>query len=168
MVRNAKRSTSHFVMEGLVQDLFCHIFGISTYVYPICPFRRSTQIDLFGLTLGGIGKACWLSELEKAKAALLEAGDPDGSIQLDDVINAFIALYCDEEACDTQLAYVRNVHKPYDSMSIRDFQMNLENCNSIAGWMPGTAPILTLEELKRALFQAMPHRRQVSYMQYTQ
>ena len=119
--------------------------------------EEQTKIDLFGLTLGGNAKARQLSELEKAKAALLEASDPDGSIQLDNIINAFIALYCDDEARDAQLAYVRNVHKLYDSMNVRDFQMNQENCNSIAGWMPGTAPILTAEELKRAFFQAMPH-----------
>ena len=122
--------------------------------------EEHVKIDLFGLTLGGNAKARWLSELEKAKAALLEAGDPDGSIQLDDVINAFIALYCDKEARDAQLAYDRNVHKPYDSMNVHDFQINLENCNSIADWMPGTAPILTTEDLKRAFFQVMPHRWQ--------
>ena len=105
--------------------------------------EEQTKIDLFGLTLGVNAKAHWLSELEKVKVALLEASTPDGSIQLDNVINAFIALYCDEEARDAQLAYVRNVHRPYDSMSVRDFQMNLENCNSIAGRMPGVAPILS-------------------------
>ena len=125
--------------------------------------KEQTKLDLFGLTIGRNAKARWLSELEKAKTALLEADDPEGSIHLDDVINAFIALYCDEEARDAQLAYVHNVHKPYDSMSVRDFQMNLENCNSIAGRMPGVAPILSPEELKRAFFQAMPHRWQLSY-----
>ena len=62
--------------------------------------EEQTKLDLFGLTLGGNAKARWLSELEKAKAALLEASDPEGSIHLDDIINAFIALYCDEEARD--------------------------------------------------------------------
>ena len=107
-----------------------HIWNFYSCISNMSFSEKQTKIDLFGLTLGGNAKARWLSELEKAKMALLEANDPEGLIQLDDVINAFIALYCDEEARDAQLAYVRNVHKPYDSMNVRDFQMNLENCNS--------------------------------------
>ena len=48
-------------------------------------------------------------------------------------------------------------------MNVRDFQMNLENCNNIADWMPGSSPILTEDELKRVFVLAMPKRWPVSY-----
>ena len=69
----------------------------------------------------------------------------------------FIAKYCDESSRDWQLQYVRRVRKSRGpQMSISDFQMYLENCNQVAGWMPGTSPILMEDELKCAFVQAMP------------
>ena len=64
---------------------------------------------------------------------------------------------------DAQLVYVHNVHKLLDKINMHDFQMNLENCNNIAEWMPGSSPILTEDELKRVFVLAMPKRWQVSY-----
>ena len=43
MVRNAKRSMSRSVMEGLAQGLFCHIFGISTMYIQYVLFGRADQ-----------------------------------------------------------------------------------------------------------------------------
>ena len=48
MVRNEKRSTSRSVMEGLAQGLFCHIFGISTYVSAT---DKSTITPAYPLTI---------------------------------------------------------------------------------------------------------------------
>ena len=161
MVRNVKRSTSRFVNgrsgTGFVLP---HIWNFYLCISNMT-FRRSRpRLICLASPLVGMRRLAGCLSLKRQKAALLEASNPDGSIHLDDVINAFIALYSDEEARDAQLAYVRNVHKLYDLMSVRDFQMNLENCNSIADRMPGVAPILSPEELKRAFFQAMPHRWQ--------
>ena len=109
--------------------------------------------SLFGFTLSENAKSRWLDVTKKANTAAAALG---GTIYLDQVITDFIAEYCDEDACDSQLAYVHNVRKPFDSMNDRDFQMNLENCNNIADWMPGSSPILTEDELKRVFVLAMP------------
>ena len=70
-----------------------HIWNFYLCISNMSFSEEQTKIDLFGLTLGGNAKARWLSELEKTKTVLLEADDPEGSIHLDDVMNAFIALY---------------------------------------------------------------------------
>ena len=87
-------------------------------------------------------------------------------ISFDLAVRDFIAKYCDESSRDTQLQYVRRVRKPREpQMSVRDFQMYSENCNQVADWMPGTSPILTDDELKRALVQAMPDTWQTAFSQ---
>ena len=42
--------------------------------------------------------------------------------------------------CPITMTNERNVRKLFDKMNVRDFQMNLENCNHIVVWMLGSSP----------------------------
>ena len=67
----------------------------------------------------------------------------------------FLENYLDHDSRSKQLSYVRSVAKPHHTMRVRDFCVNLSNCNEVVTWMPGKLPSLTDEEFKMAFYNSM-------------
>ena len=98
-----------------------HIWNFNLNTNEINFENPAIKLRLFGSTLTGNAKARWLNVYNRVIQEIND--DEDIFIRAQ---NEFIAQYCDEDARDAQLQYVRTVKKPGKSMSVRDFQMNLE------------------------------------------
>ena len=173
---NATKKTQVFkIMEGEIRhevhsvpcdgsegaaSLLPHIWSFNLNISEINFENPAIKLRLFGSTLTGNAKARWLNVYNRV---IQEIDDDEEDIFIR-AQNELIAQYCDEDARDAQLQYVRTVKKPGKSMSVRDFQMNLENCNTIASWMPGESPILTEDELRRVFVHAMPEVWQTTFL----
>ena len=68
----------------------------------------------------------------------------------------WIAHSAVEQDRDDQILYLRNVIKG-PSTTVEEFQSNLILCNQLTDWLPGTAPVLTKDELRLTFFNGMPH-----------
>lgn len=133
--------------DGATSEVILHVWRFAHAVAAQTFEDEANKFALFRQTLSGNAADRW----DKVYNDIPD-GDP---LDFEAAMQSFIAKYCDNDNRVDQIDYLCSVRKPR-KMEVESFDMNIENINTIAGYMPGTAAVLADDERKRAFFNGMP------------
>jgi hypothetical protein len=87
---------------------------------------------------------------------IIEDQDPEETIEgLENCLRDFIASHSTAEDCHELVSQLRSPHKPWEIL-VQSFYHRLREVNGYVEWLPGNEPRLNDDQLKQALFDAMP------------